>query len=179
MVAVFLATGFEEIEALAPVDILRRAGVEVCIVGVGEKTIIGAHGITVLCDFTDHEVLFDKVEMMVLPGGMPGAANLEACPTVQKLLEHCSKHQKWIAAICAAPFVLGHKGLLKGKSATCYPGFEKELTDAVCTGLSVECDGNVITGKGPGAALEFAFALAGALKGDSVAQKLRGDMQCR
>ena len=179
MVAVFLADGFEEVEALAPVDILRRAGVEVCTVGVGKKTITGSHGVPVVCDLLDADLELDHIEMMVLPGGMPGAANLEACPVVQGLMEHCAAYGKWIGAICAAPFVLGHAGLLRGKNATCYPGYEKELKGAKCSGALVERDGRIITGKGPGAALEFGFALAEALRGAATAAKLREAMQCR
>ena len=178
MVYVLLAPGFEEIEALAPTDILRRAGVEVRAVGVGSREIIGSHGIPVVCDLTEEEANLRDLEMVILPGGMPGAANLEASEKVQALLDHCAQNDRWVAAICAAPFVLGHKGLLKGRRATCYPGFEGELTGAVYTAAAVEQDGRYITGKGPGVALEFGFRLAEVLKGAETARRVREGMQC-
>lgn len=179
MVYVFLAPGFEEVEALAPVDILRRARAEVRTVGVGGPVITGAHGIPVQCDITAAEAEEKGLEMAILPGGMPGAANLEASAEVQRLLDHCAANGLWIGAICAAPFVLGHKGLLRGRRATCYPGFETELEGAEYTAALVEQDGRYITGKGPGAALEFGFRLAEALRGREIAAKLREAMQCR
>ena len=177
MVYVFLAPGFEEIEALAPVDILRRAGVEVRTVGVGGPVIKGSHGVPVQCDITEDQVETAGLEMVVLPGGMPGAANLEKSAQVQKALDYCAQQGLWIAAICAAPFVLGHKGLLKGRRATCYPGFETELLGAQYTAAPVERDGKVITGKGPGAALPFGYCLAEVLKGRETARKLQEAMQ--
>lgn len=157
MVLVFLANGFEEIEALTPVDCLRRCGVEVKTVGVGGKVITGSHGIKVLVDVEDSEINPDgTVEMIILPGGKAGTQNLEASEAVSKAIEHCAVNSVPIAAICAAPSILGHKGLLKGKKAVCYPGFEGELEGAEVLGdVPAVTDGNIITGCGMGAALEF------------------------
>ena len=128
MIYCFLADGFEEMEALCPVDILRRGGCEVVTVGVGEEIITGSHGISVCTDITDSETeLDDKVEMIILPGGMPGTLNLEKNLNVQRAIDHCSQNNKFIAAICAAPSILGHKGLLKGREAICFPGFKQSL----------------------------------------------------
>ena len=171
MIYVFLANGFEEIEALATVDILRRAELNVKTVGVGGKTVTGSHGIPVTADIEEKEVTTDDMELVVLPGGMPGAATLEKCDDLRRLILRFAKENKPIAAICAAPMVLGKLGLLKGKKATCYPGFEQYLEGADCTGAMVEKDGNIITGKGPGAAMEFALAVVELLQGkDKVAE---------
>ena len=136
MVYVFLAEGFEEIEALTPVDLLRRAGAEVRTVGVGSKNITGAHGITVACDMSEDEASAsikeapEALEMTVLPGGMPGTLNLGKSETVSHFLDAAAKRGAYIGAICAAPSVLGAKGLLRGRRAVCYPGFEDKLTGA-------------------------------------------------
>ena len=130
MIYVFLANGFEEIEALAPVDILRRAELEVKTVGVGGKTITGSHGITVTADIEEKDVTTDDMKLMILPGGMPGTLNLEKSPIVTTCAEYCAKNDIYLAAICAAPSVLGHLGLLNGKEAICFPGYEQELTGA-------------------------------------------------
>ena len=127
MVYMFLATGFEEVEALAPLDILRRAGVEVTTVGIGGELITGAHGITVKADIADSVFRDDAPEMVILPGGMPGTRNLDASPVVEAALSAVAANDGYLAAICAAPMVLGKRGLLKGKRAICYPGFEKFL----------------------------------------------------
>ena len=179
MVAIFLAQGFEEIEALAPADILRRAGAMVCLVGVGGTQITGSHGITIQADLPDQELDFSQMEMMVLPGGLPGATNLEESRAVQSALTYCQQNQRWIAAICAAPYVLGRRGLLQDKRATCFPGYQDELTGAVYTGDPVEVDGRIITARGAGVALEFGFALAAALKGQEEADRVRAAMQFR
>ena len=122
MVLVFLANGFEETEATAPIDILRRNGREVVTVCIGEEVITSSHGITVVPDVTEVDVaMSDEIEMIVLPGGMPGTLNLEKSRTVQDAIDYCSSNGKYIAAICAAPSVIGKKGLLKGKKATCFP----------------------------------------------------------
>ncbi len=160
MIYIFLADGFEEIEALAPLDILRRAGAGVQLISVMDDHVVcGTHGVSVFTDMLISQIDLDDAEMMVLPGGMPGAANLDACePLRQALMKHHSAG-KPIAAICAAPMVLGHLGLLKGVRATCYPGFERELTGAEYTATLVECDGQFITAKGPGAAMEFGYTI--------------------
>ena len=172
MVVLFLADGFEEIEALLPLDLLRRAGVQTVTVGLGGREIRGAHGITVLAD-TDR-VPEGDADMVILPGGMPGAANLDASGMVADTLARASARGAHLAAICAAPMVLGHKGYLVGKRAVCFPGFENELTGAeVQTDKGVVRDGNVITAKGMGVALEFGLTLVAALKDEQTARALR------
>ena len=178
MIYVFLANGFEEVEALTPVDVLRRGGVDVKTVGIGGKTVTGSHHIPVTADLSEDEVDFAALSGVVLPGGMPGTKNLDASETVKKALDAANEKGALIAAICAAPSVLGHNGLLFGKRATCFPGFESELTGAtLCTDLAVT-DGNVVTGKGAGAALPFALALLAYLKGADVADTVKSALQC-
>jgi len=159
MIAVLLADGFEEIEALTPVDMLRRAGLEVVTVGVSAKLALGSHGIAVVCDKEPSEINPDEISTVILPGGMPGSLNLDASPFTDEILNSVSNRGGRIAAICAAPLVLGRRGILKGKRATCYPGFEKELIGALVTDESVVTDGNVTTAKGMGVALEFSKEL--------------------
>ncbi len=157
---VFLAEGFEEIEALTPVDVLRRAGLSVQIVSVMDEQIVaGAHGVPVLADKMFAEINPEDAEMILLPGGLPGATNLDAHEGLGQMIQDFAKEEKPLAAICAAPLVFGNRGLLQGKKATCYPGFETYLQGAEYTAALVEKDGNFITGKGPGAAMEFAFAI--------------------
>ena len=157
---VFLAEGFEEIEALTPVDVLRRAGLSVQTVSVmDEQVVAGAHGVPVLADKMFAEINPEDAEMILLPGGLPGATNLDAHEGLSRMILDFAAAEKPLAAICAAPLVLGNRGLLQGKKATCYPGFETYLQGAEYTAALVEKDGNTITGKGPGAAMEFAFAI--------------------
>lgn len=178
-VYVFFADGFEEMEAFAAVDILRRAGVQVQMVTVTENEIVkGAHGVPVLCDKNIVNCDFFDAEMLVLPGGLPGATTLNECEDLRKLLVRFAQEGKNIAAICAAPMVLGNLGLLKGKKATCYPGFDKFLKGAEYTGALVEKDGNFITGKGPAAALPFALAVAEHLLGREKVKELKHALCC-
>ena len=157
---VFLAEGFEEIEALTPVDVLRRAGLSVQTVSVmDEQVVAGAHGVPVVADKMFAEINPEDAEMILLPGGLPGATNLDAHEGLSRMILDFAAAEKPLAAICAAPLVLGNRGLLQGKKATCYPGFETYLQGAEYTAALVEKDGNIITGKGPGAAMEFAFAI--------------------
>ena len=157
---VFLADGFEEIEALTPVDVLRRAGLSVQTVSIMDKQVVaGAHGVPVLADVMFADVNTEDAEMILLPGGLPGATNLDAHEGLGQMIQDFAQEEKPLAAICAAPLVLGSRGLLQGKKATCYPGFETYLQGAEYTAALVEKDGNIITGKGPGAAMEFAFAI--------------------
>ena len=175
-VYVLLADGFEEIEALTPVDWLRRAGIDVTTVGVGGKVICGAHGIPVTADITEGELQSDPADlsMVVLPGGMPGTNNLDAAPAVDAYLRLAAERDAYIAAICAAPMVLGKRGLLRGKRAVCYPGFEEHLAGAtLAVGSAVVTDGKRITAKAAGYAAEFAYALIGELAGDDAAQRVR------
>lgn len=176
MIYVFLANGFEEIEALAPVDFLLRAGVEVKTVGVSGKICKGAHGINVEADILPEDVVLDEnVQGIILPGGMPGAENLNNSQDVQKAIDYCAANNKIISAICAAPFILGRKGLLNGKNATCFPGFEDELKGATLVESGVIIDGNIVTAKGAGVAWEFGAAICSIITGEEKAlQILRG-----
>lgn len=175
MVYVFIAEGFEEMEALCPVDCMRRAGLEVQTVGVTGKTVRGRSGITIETDRTDIET-DDRLQMIVLPGGMPGADNLAASETVSGAISFCAEHNRFIAAICAAPYILGDCGLLEGRRATCYPGFEPHLRGAECTGAGVCVDGNIITAKGAGYAIDFGLELVRALCGKDKADAVRASI---
>lgn len=167
MIYVFLADGFEEIEALSPVDFLRRAGLEVKTVAIKGKNASGSHGITVEADINISEIeLSQNVEAIVLPGGMPGSTNLNESPEVQKAIDFAVANKKLVCAICAAPFILGEKGLLEGKKATCYPGFESSLKGAVISKDAVAVDGNFITACGAGVAWEFACEIAKKIVGE-------------
>jgi len=178
MIYVFLAEGFEEIEALAPVDVLRRGGIEVKTVGVTGKTVTGAHGIAVSADITVDQITLEGLDGIVLPGGMPGTLNLEANERLCELVRQADRKQLLIGAICAAPSVLGHLGVLNGKRATCFPGFEKELAGAtVCDG-QVVCDGNIITAKGMGVAVQFGLTLASLMAGQHEADHIHAAIQC-
>ena len=177
MIYIFLAEGFEECEALAPIDILRRAGLDVKTVGIGSKIVTGSHNIPIVCDLEETELSTENVEAVILPGGMPGTLNLENSPTVQKFLEFAAKNQLIIAAICAAPSILGHKGLLKGKKATCFTGFEKDLTDAIVVDLPAVKDGYIVTAYGAGAAFQFGFLILEALKGKEKSQDMKKQMR--
>ncbi len=180
MVYLFLANGFEEIEALTPVDVLRRAKLELKTVGVGGKNITGSHGITVTADMTVDELGdMNDADAVILPGGMPGTLNLEASKEVISAVEKCYADGKIVAAICAAPSILGHLGILNGKRATAFPGFEKELIGADLKNDFVSVDGKVITAKGMGVSLEFALAILEALKDTQTAQAIRSTVQCR
>ena len=164
MIYVFLANGFEETEAIAPIDILRRCEKEVITVGVGDNIIRGAHGINIVTDTEDKFIELDeRVEMIVLPGGMPGTINLEKSPVVQKAIDYCIENNRFIGAICAAPSILGHKGLLNGKKAVCYEGFEQQLEGAQVLMEPAVIDGNIITARGAGVAVEFGLKLVEAL----------------
>lgn len=171
-VYVFLASGFEEIEAFTSIDVLRRAGLNVNMVSVddiGYDT--GAHDVTVICDSFFEKCDFRDADLLLLPGGMPGAENLSEHEELNELIVDFVTAGKPVAAICAAPMVLGKLGLLKGKKVTCYPGFEQYLEGAEYTGNQVEKDGNIITGIGPGAAMDFALAVVELLTGkDKVAE---------
>lgn len=179
MVLVFLATGFEEIEALATIDILRRAELSVVTVGVGGRWIRGAHGITVAADMEDTEASTDGLEAVVLPGGMPGTLNLEHSSVVRRFLDFAAQQNLWICAICAAPSILGHCRLLKGRTAVCFPGYEQELDGASISQESIAVDGRIITARGAGVSLEFGFQIVSELVSPERAEKLKESMQCR
>ena len=174
MVYVHLAEGFEEIEAVTIVDVLRRGGIEAASVSVtGSKTIRGAHGISVCADKLFAEADYIECEMIVLPGGMPGTKNLLAHDGLTSKITSFAYDKKYLAAICAAPMVLGELGVLEGKNATIYPGMEKKLAGAKVSTDKVVMDGNIITSRGPGTAIEFALAIVDTLKGKDEAAKLR------
>lgn len=179
MIYVFLANGFEETEAIAPIDILKRCEVEVATVGIGGDQITSTHGITVFTDMVEADVILsDEVDMIVLPGGMPGTLNLEKNETVREAICFCAENNKYIAAICAAPSILGKMNLLEGKKATCFPGFEQFLLGAELGEEKVYVDGNIITAKGAGVAVEFGLALAELIKGKGKASAIRKSLQC-
>lgn len=180
MVYCYLANGFEEIEALATVDILRRADIEIRTVGVGEDIIHGAHQMLIIPDLKESDVVLDdNVEAIILPGGMPGTLNLQQSEAVQKAIDFAYERDRYLCAICAAPLILGHKGLLEGKKATCYPGFEKDLIGADVTGNSVEVDGKFITGKGAGVAIDFALKIVEKLISKKEADKINAAIQSK
>ncbi len=177
MIYTILADGFEEIEALAPVDILRRGGVDVQTVSImPSKIVMGAHNIPVEADIMINDVIPEEMEMLVLPGG-GGHALLDASNEVHALINYCIVHNLYIAAICASPSILGKKQILDGKKATCYPGFEKYCYGADMVSDKVVTDGKIITGKGPGAASEFGFEILSILKGTDIAKNLKDEMQ--
>ncbi|WP_028504735.1 DJ-1 family glyoxalase III [Ruminococcus sp. FC2018] len=180
MIYVFLANGFEEIEALAPVDILRRAKADVKTVGVTGKEVTSSRGVIVKTDITADEItLDDDLEMIVLPGGMPGTLNLEASDKVQSAVDFCWQNDRYIAAICAAPSILGHKGLLKGKTATSFPKFNGDLEGANVVDELVAVDGKFITAKGAGASIEFGLTLAQLIVSRETSDSIKASMQCR
>ena len=173
MIYLFFANGFEEVEALCPLDLLRRAGLKVTTVGVGGDVIVGAHGIAVQADMPDTMYRDSKPEMIILPGGMPGASNLDASKTVESALRAAVNSNAYLAAICAAPMILGKRGYLQGKRAICFPGFEDQLQGAILATERVVTDGRVITAAGMGVALEFGLALVAAMTSRETAEKLR------
>lgn len=166
MIYLLLAEGFEEVEALAPLDLLRRANRKVLTVSItDERAVTGAHGVTVLADITAKEIVEPCDQMLILPGGMPGTLNLDASPVTDRLIGEVLSHDGYLAAICAAPLILGRRGILKEKQATCFPGFESELRGAYVVRSCVMRDGKIITANGMSSAILFGDALVGALDG--------------
>ena len=173
----FLATGFEEIEALIPLDIMRRAGVDFRTVSVtGSLPVETAHGVKIQADMLIEDADLSDADLLMLPGGLPGATNLNGHAGVKKAVVEQNARGKMIAAICAGPMVLGGLGLLKGKRATCYPGFEKYLEGAEYTHELCTVDGNITTGEGPAAALPYAYTLLAALTDGQTAGRVAEDM---
>jgi len=173
LIAVHLAEGFEEIEAVSIIDVLRRASIETLAVSVtGQRAVTGSHGIQVTADVLFEEVDYEKVDMIVLPGGLPGANNLKDHAGLGKQILDFHKNGKPLGAICAAPLVFGNLGILKNQKATCFPGFENQLTGAEVTGADVETSGKIITGKGAGVAIKFAIRIIEQLKGKTFAEEL-------
>lgn len=165
-VVLFLAEGFEEIEALATIDVLRRAEIPVTTASItSDKKVKGAHDVCMETDTVFENINFHDFDMIILPGGMPGAKNLNAHSALKKEIENFTNSEKYVAAICAAPMILGGLHLLQGKKATCYPGFEPELIGAKTTGEKITVDKNIITGKGPGFAIDFALQIVEIIAG--------------
>ncbi len=178
MIDLFLAEGFEEVEALAPVDILRRAGVKIQTVGVGGPRVRGSHGVEVTADVEAKDISLDHLDMVILPGGMPGTKNLEKSPVVRAAILHCAQGGRRIAAICAAPSILGHLGLLKGQTATCFPGFEPELGAKTLSKDPVCVSGRFVTARGAGVAVDFALKIVEILCGAEKSRQIRQNIQC-
>ncbi len=176
----FLADGFETVEALAVVDILRRAKHDVVTVAVSDKQdILSAQNIVVKADEMLADKLYDDADILFLPGGMPGTINLEADDRVVTAIRRQYEAGKWVAAICAAPSIFGHMGILEGRSATCYPGFEKDLTGANCVSDKVVVDGNVITSKGMGTAIDLGLVMVEKLSGAELSESIASGIQYR
>ncbi len=172
MVYFFLADGFEEIEALCPLDLCRRAGIGAKTVSIYEKKeVTGSHGITVKTDLSSEETLRD-IDMIVLPGGMPGTTNLDGSKLVEGCINYALKNDKYIAAICAAPMILGKRGLLRGKEAICFPGFEETLEGAKISDKRVVLDGKILTGAGMGVSHDFGLKIVEIFCGKEAADKL-------
>lgn len=179
MIYCFLANGFEEVEAIAPIDLLRRAKKDVVTVGVGGEYITGSHNITVKADCVAADVVLDdSVEAVILPGGMPGTLNLELDATVHAAIDFCADNNKYICAICAAPSILGHKDLLIGREAIAFPGFESHLEGARISEKSVVTSKNIITAKGAGVAVDFGLEIVAELCSKELSDELRATIQC-
>ncbi len=179
MFYMFFADGFEEVEAIAALDVILRAKIEIKSVGIGGKNITGSHGITVVCDMVDSEVNpSDNCEGIILPGGMPGTENLYSSIKVNNFVDYCYDNNRYLCAICAAPIILGRKNLLNGKSAVCFPGFENELIGAEISDEFVCRDGKIITAKGMGSAVNFGIEIVAAVNGNDYAQNLKSTLQC-
>ena len=173
----FLATGFEDIEALIPLDIMRRAGIDFKTVSItGDLYVESAHGVTMKADMLIEDADMSDADLIMLPGGLPGATNLNAHNGVKKAIIEQNARGKMIGAICAAPMVLGGIGLLQGRRATCYPGFEKYLEGAEYTHELCTVDGNITTGEGPAAALPYAYTLLAALTDRQTADQVAEGM---
>ena len=176
MVYVLMVNGFEDVEAIEPIDIMRRAGIGVKTVGVMGKNATSSHHITIETDILIDDVNKEDMEMLVLPGG-PGHTNLDESGAVQDLITYALEKDIYIAAICASPSILGKRGILDGKKYTCFPGFEKFSPNGIFTGEKATLDGKILTGKGAGAASDFGFKMVEILKNKDVADNLKKEMQ--
>ena len=176
-IAVHLAEGFEEIEAISVIDVLRRAELKVTTVSMKEELeVTGSHGIKVIADIQFSKVNYDLIDMIVLPGGMPGAVNLNDHLGLREQILNFNESNKLLGAICAAPLVFGNLGILKNINATCYPGFENQLHGAIVTHENVEVSDHIITAKGAGVAIDFALKILEILKGSELAKKIAEKM---
>lgn len=172
-VCMFFGTGYEEVEALAAVDVMRRANIEVDMVSItGEKGVTSSHNVTIQMDCLLEDVDFEQTKMIVLPGGMPGTKNLENCEPLMEQVDKFYEQKKAIAAICAAPSILGHRGMLKGRNACCYPSFEEHLEGAQVTLNPCEVSEHIITSRGMGCAVDFGLAIVEYLRGKDTADKI-------
>lgn len=179
MIYVFLADGFEETEAVAPIDILRRCGKELQTVGIEKKNVVSSHGLKVECDITEDEVKLDgSLELIILPGGLKGTRTLEMSETVNKAVDFCAANNRYIAAICAAPTILGKRGLLGGKKAICYRGMEGDLKGAEISSEPVVADGYFITGKGAAVSVEFGLKIAEVLISPEKSAEIADKIMC-
>lgn len=180
MVFMLLGTGFEETEAITPLDLLRRAGVNILTVGIDGKVITGSHKIRVEADITLDEMDLTDMEMIIIPGGMGGVASLRACPAALEALKFAWENRKYVAAICAGPTVLADLGITDGLKATCYPGQERNMGSAVVdSSAAFVVSGNLITGASAGCAVPFGLALVEALKGRETAEKIKDQIVIR
>lgn len=180
MVYVLLGNGFEEIEAMTPVDLLRRAGIPVLTVGLSGREICGGHNICICADITIEQLDLTDLDMVILPGGLGGVASIRACQAAMDVIAFAHENNKFLAAICAGPTVLADLGITDGKNATCYPGCESDMGSAsMVAGAPCVRDGNVITGTSAGCAVSFALALIAALKGDAAAQTVANQIVIR
>ncbi len=179
MFYIFFADGFEEVEAIATLDVIRRAKIEIKSVGIGNNVVTGSHGMKFICDLTDSDVLTENnLQGVILPGGMPGTTNLMANPVVNNFIDYCFKNNLFLCAICAAPMILGKKGILNSRKAICFPGFEDELLGAEISDNFVCRDGNIITAKGMGSAVNFGIEIVAAVIGRDAADELKSTLQC-
>ncbi len=176
MIYILLADGFEDIEALEPLDILRRADIPVKTAGVSSQKATSSHGVTVFADIMIDDIVKEEMEMLVLPGGA-GYTNLDASPKVHALIDYAAENGIYIAAICASPSIIGKRGLLSGKKYTCFPGFEEAIVDGVYSVEKAVLDGKFLTGKGAGAASDFGFKMVEIFKGKELADSIKKQMQ--
>ena len=177
-VAVYFATGYEEVEALSVVDILRRGGIEVLMVGAdGQKAVSSRNHVSINMDALVEEINHDEIDMMVLPGGVPGVNHLAENEILVKQLKEFKEKGKWLAAICAGPSILGNLGLLKGEQATCYPGYEEQLLGCEYLKEPVVVSNHIITAVGAGASLDFGYKILEMLKGKELSDKIRAAMK--
>ncbi len=176
MLYMFLAEGFEETEAIGTLDVIRRAEIEIKTVGVTGNIVCGSHGVEVKADISKEGISYDDMAGIILPGGMPGTLNLQKDEVVNRAIDYCEKNNLLLAAICAAPMIFGETGILKGKNAVCYPGFEEHLKGANVKSDLWVADGNVITSKGAGASMLFGAAVVNYFKnglGDEILQQMQ------
>ena len=176
-IGIFMADGCEEIEGLTVVDVVRRTKMEIVMLSItGKKEVTSSHGVTFLADALAEETGYEDLDGIVLPGGMPGTIHLGEDETVNRVIKEFATAGKLVAAICAAPSVLGQAGILEGKKATCHPGFEEKLTGADCKLDPVVCDGNIITSRGMGTAIPFALEIVRYFKDDAAVEKVKGGL---